>query len=130
MDLHNQLRLMEPAAPVIALVGGRLALVGEFDMGAAIAGMDQGSSVTVDLGLNVPPCSCPDAERDVDPDCRQCFPEEPADLLELIARAIDAGRRWELGAGPEIDGVNPIDVNAARAVVAVLLKPTKHGVFR
>lgn len=130
MGLHNQLRLIEPAAPVIALIGGRLALVGEFDMGAAMPGLDPAGGVTVDLGLNVPPCSCTDPERDVDLDCRQCFPEAPADLLELIARAISAGRRWELGAGPVIDGVDPMDVNAARAVVEVLVKPTTHGVFK
>lgn len=128
MHLHDQLQKIAPGDPVIVLLAGRLALVGEFDMAAAVGDPDRDPSV--DISLAVPVCICADPVNDVDPECGQHYPEEPADLLELIAQAITAGRGWELGRGPIIDGATARDVNAARAVLQVLLQPGRNGVLK
>ncbi len=70
-----------------------------------------------------------DPDNDVDPDCKRHYPHPPAALLEVVARAVAASRGWAM-CGSTIPGLSAADVNAASAVLDVLLRPGRHGVFR
>jgi hypothetical protein len=124
-NLNTQLREVPADTPAVLLLGDRIALVGTYDMGTA-------DGETVDVGLLVPLCTCPDPDRDVDSDCRRHYPEPPAALVELVARAVAASRHWSYraGMGPHFDGCSDLDVNAAEAALAALLRPGRHGVFQ
>jgi hypothetical protein len=129
--LNDQLREIPPDTPAVLLIPeAGLALVGTYDMGSAADAY--GVATSVDVGLLIPNCTCPNPDGDVDVDCSRHYPEAPAALVALIARAVAASRHWSLraGMGPHIDGTRDEDVNAAEAVAAVLLRPGRHGVFR
>lgn len=127
--LHTRLGEITPGTPTVVLIGEGLALVGVFDLGAA----GYADTTSVDIGVIVPNCSCPNpADDDVDPDCPRCYPKTPAGMLERIAKAVAESRRWayRAGAGPHIDGCDDFDINAAQAVLSVLLHPGRNGVLR
>lgn len=122
------LRDVQPDTPAILLIGGRVALVGTYVAGTTDPA---DTAVLAAVSVLVPGCTCTDPDRDVDPDCAQCYPEPPAALVALVARAVAASRHWEYraGRGPHIPHCSDLDVNAAEAVLAVLLHPDRHGVF-
>lgn len=129
MTLRESLRDTAPGTPIVVLIGDQLALTGTYKAGTA-GDLDDGTIAFVTL--SVPPCTCPVPDRDVDPGCVRCYSRPPAHLFESVAKAVAASRHWSYPAGisPHIDGCTDLDVNAAQAVLDVLLNPTRHGVFQ
>jgi hypothetical protein len=115
--------------PAVLLLGPAFALLGSYTGDAEILPGHEGGPDVIKLGFMVPACSCTDPDRDVDPDCKRHYPEPPAELVALVARAVAASRRWAQ-AGSMIEGASAGDVNAASAVLDVLLRPGRNGVIR
>jgi hypothetical protein len=125
----RQLADVPPDTPAVVLIGDRLTLAGTYS--AALVDSADAGRAQVAVSLVLPACSCTDPETDVDPDCPRCYPEPPEALVALVARAVAASRGWSYraGMGPHIPHCTDTDVNAAEAVLAVLMRPGRHGVF-
>jgi hypothetical protein len=128
--LRHQLAELPPGLPAVLMLGTGLTLVGSYTGNVELVGVDDVPS-TVVAQVMVAACSCPAPDTDVDPDCPRHYPTPPAELVALVARAVAAARHWSYraGMGPHIPGCDDTDVNAAQAVLAVLLTPGRHGVF-
>lgn len=126
MTSPDPLLTAEPGTPVVVLIGDRLTLTG------TLTTVTLGDATAVSVALTVPGCTCPTPGRSVDPGCLRCYPEPPEHLVVPVAKAVAASRHWAFraGMGPHVDGADDLDVNAAEAVLAVLLGPTTHGVFQ
>lgn len=118
--------------PAVLLLGTAFALLGSYTGEAEILHGHEGGPDVVKLGFMVPACSCTDPDNDVDPGCKRHYPDPPAELVALVARAVAESRNWEYraGRGPHIEGCTDLDINAAEAVLAVLLQPGRNGVIR
>lgn len=128
--LRHQLSELPAGLPAFTMIGTGLTLVGSYTGTVELIGVDDAPSAVAPQ-IMLPACSCPDPAKDVDPDCRRHYPQPPAELVALVARAVAAARHWSYraGMGPHIPGCDDLDVNAAEAVLAVLLTPDRHGVF-
>lgn len=128
--LRHQLSELPPGLPAVLMLGTGLALVGSYTGNVELTGVDDVPS-TVMAQIMVAACSCPTPDTDVDPKCSRHYPTPPAEMVALFARAVAASRGWSYRAGmsPRIPGCDDLDVNAAEAVLAVLLAPGRHGVF-
>lgn len=132
--LRRQLEQLPAGLPALLVIGANVisfaaAYTGEPEI---IGGVDQ-APATIALPIMLPACSCTDPDEDVDPDCARHYPRPPAEFVDVIAKAIAAGRLWELGgrghANP-VDGVDEQNVNAALAVCEVLFRAGRNGVLR
>lgn len=127
--LAGEVLALPSGLPAVLLLGTAFALLGSYTGDAEILPGHEGGPDVVKLGFMVPACSCTDPERDVDPDCKRHYPDPPAELLALVARAVAESRRWAQ-AGSRIEGASAGDVNAASAVLDVLLRPGRNGVIQ
>lgn len=125
--IARDLAALPAGLPAFILLGTQLALVGAFSGGVEVHQGDGADGVSVTLV--VPHCACTEADRMVgnDPDCPRCYPVPPAELVALVARAVKASRTWvQAGQSDGIAGVDDGDVNAATAVLDVLMSPGRN----
>lgn len=130
--LRAELADLPAGLPAVLMLGTGLTLAGAYTGNVELIGTDTTPS-TVVAQVMIPACSCPDSRNDVDPDCVRHYPRPPAEFLRLVALAITAGRGWEyggIGAATPVEGVDERDVNAAHAVLSVLLHPGRNGVVK
>lgn len=126
--LRAQLAALPAGMPAILMIGTGLTLVGGYTGDVELTGTD-GIPSSVAARLMIPACTCEDPDTDVDPDCLRHYPNPPEELVALVARAVAASRHWSFraGMGPHVEGCTDLDVNAAEAVLTVLLNPGRHG---
>lgn len=130
--LRDQLAALPAGLPGLVLLGANLvSFAGAYTGEPEIIGGADTAPATIALPIMLPACSCPDPNTDVDPKCDRHYPKIPAEFVAMIAKAIAAGRRWELGglgAANPVDGVRERDVNGAYAVCELLFHAGRNGV--